>query len=188
MRSFRRDDLVPCNIVDAQTATDDIFRLLNEAPEALLQVQWVALDERIESLLDQERRIAAERDELTKQQNVLTAIAKYRGIELSRAARNAAVHGRPNPNTSAPKQAVQLLLDEGPDATWDARSVHDAITDAGVETSRENVRIILQRLAKDGSIRRVAHGRYQSALAPGEHTLLEDDESKEGDVREPLLR
>jgi hypothetical protein len=187
MQLFRRYDLVECNIVDTQPAPDDIFRVLNDASEALLLTQWGQLDERLEAVIEEERRLVAEREDLAARMNVITAIAKYRNIELTRAARNSAVHA-PNSHASLPRQAVQHLLDAEPAETWDAKAVHKAISEAGVETTRENVRIILQRLAKDGSARRVAHGRYQSALAPEEQSLLEGDESNEGDVREPLLR
>jgi hypothetical protein len=159
--------------VDTTQADTDLFGQLLGMDFEELQVQRDDLDREIHALSVQEKALAERRETLEVRRAIIDNIGRLHRLERSE--RNTLVHGRRDNATSAPT-AARKVLDRDPDTTWDAETMHRQLEQEGVETSRDNVRVALQRLARNGHARRLGRGRYQSALAPLDSGLLSKDE------------
>jgi hypothetical protein len=144
-------------------ATDELFDRLLAEPEQALHDRWEAVTRELRALEEEERALAERRSRLDARRAVLSGIAQLRQVELADGDR-----GTTN-RTEAPMRtrdvAIEIITGQ-PNRTWSAQTLHDALAERGVQTSRSNVRVVLQRLLDDGHVNRVAYGRYQSARPP----------------------
>ena len=149
---------------------DDLYeRILDEDP-AGLRARWERVQRDLEDLARREKQLAADRQRLDAWKAVLAGIAQLRRVDLDQAGSPQAAHSQ---SDQRPRDAIQVLIDENPAKIWDAESVDHALQDRKVLTSRNNIRMILQRLHNDGAAVRVGHGRYQSAAALADEAVSE---------------
>lgn len=157
--------------MDTDGDAHDLFeRLLSEDLHALVDT-WNRLADELEEIDTEQRELASRRTSVEARRSVLTGIFKLHDIATD--------NGTDTDEADRPptiKDLARRLIDEQPERAWNAEQLHNQMSNShGVETTRSNVRMILQRLTKDGSIRRVGRGAYQSALAGSSATLLDEE-------------
>jgi DNA repair exonuclease SbcCD ATPase subunit len=173
----------------SSTDRPDVFQPFFEASREELNDLWSELGDQIDELDQQQQELSRRRQILEARKTALESIAVVRKLELgdntsfSRRVPDQTVSAPSIPSEepvngstpTKPREIALALLDEDPTTIWDAEKMHSALSDRGIHTSRENVRVILQRLYRTGGIRRVGHGAYQSARASSDSLLTEGD-------------
>jgi len=144
--------------VDTETS-DDLLERLTTEPEEDLARRWGDVTVMIRRLTEEIQTADRERTKALAWKAVLDAIAEFRNLDLEDKPEPMA----PPTGASSAREVAAWIMTQFYDEVWDAPTLLGALARHGVETSQSNTRIILQRLAKDGTLNRIGHGRYRLA-------------------------
>jgi hypothetical protein len=162
--------------VDLDLTNGSLFDQLTQLDLVSLRHVFDRLTTEIAELAEKEKELSEQREVLERRRAVVDSIGRFIAAERPPAIIDRSVLEL---GPSVP-EAVQRILDASPSARWEAEEVHRELDEAGIDSTRENVRVALQRLFHAGKARRVGRGIYQSALAEPERGLLGEVGEDEG--------
>jgi hypothetical protein len=159
----------------------DVFQPWLDADSGELNELWREIGSELDGIDAEEKKLRRRREILEARRSVLEGVARLRKLQLGETTglnrRMPAEERDLADGAPKPRDVVLTIIDDDPSRTWDAQAVDEALQRQNVITTRDNVRVILQRLNRTGALRRVGRGAYQSARA----TLSEQLPSDGGD-------
>ena len=139
-----------------------------------LRELYLEISKEIDEMVAEEKALAGRREILERRREVVDSVGRFLAAERP-------PEPKPPANTPQPTvpEAVVRILDGNPERIWDSAAILVELRAMSLDSTPENARVALRRLAKAKKVRRVGRGTYQSLLAdpdPGLHGEESEDE------------